>query len=72
MPHGYNSIFTIQQLNMYMQNILPMVINDTPLIILDKNIPIASKGFTGYIQQYLLQSYQELCIVANCYICARN
>ncbi len=47
---------------------LPMVINSTPLIILEKMYTPSLQGFARYIKQYLLQSYQELCTTVNCYI----
>ncbi len=49
-----------------------MVINSTPLMILEKIGTHSLHGFARYIKQYLLQSYQELCTTVNCYICARN
>ncbi len=49
-----------------------MAINSTPLIIIEKIDTHSLQGFAGYTKQYLLQSYQELCTIVNCYICARN
>lgn len=51
---------------------LPMVINSTPLIILEKIDTHSLQGFAGYIKQYFLHSYQVSCAIVNCYICARN
>ncbi len=51
---------------------LPHIINNTPNIILDKIHTHSLQGFSLYIKHYLLQSYQDVCIIENCYICSRN
>jgi hypothetical protein len=51
---------------------LPKVINDTPAIILDKIDTHSLKGFANYIKFSILQSYQQTCLIVNCYICNRN
>ncbi len=40
-----------------------------PKAILDKIDIHSLQGFTRYIKDYILQSYQEICTVVNCYIC---
>ena len=51
---------------------LPHVINNTPPIILDKVQTHSLSGFSWYIKQFILNSYQEACNIVNCYICTRN
>jgi hypothetical protein len=51
---------------------LPVVINSTPRQILTKIEPHSLRGFTGYIKQHFLNSYQVNCTIPGCYICARN
>ncbi len=48
---------------------VPTVINSSPKAILDKIATQSLLGFTRYIKDYILQSYQEICTVINCYIC---
>ena len=51
---------------------LPKVINNTPNIILDKVSTHSLDGFSWYIKQYILKTYQELCTINNCYVCSRE
>ncbi len=48
---------------------VPSVINSSPKTILDKIYTHSLQGITKYIKDYILQSYQEICTVVNCYIC---
>ncbi len=48
------------------------IINNTPALILNKIETHSLNGFAGYIKHTMLQSYQETCIIINCYICNRN
>ncbi len=50
--------------------IIPSVINISPKAILDKIDTHSLQCFTRYIKDYILQSYQEICTVLNCYILA--
>ncbi len=45
------------------------VINSSPKVKLDKVDTHSLQGFTRYIKDYILQSYQEICIAVNSYIC---
>ncbi len=47
----------------------PSVINSSPKAILNKIDTHSLQGFTRYIKNHILQSYQEICTVVNCYIC---
>lgn len=51
---------------------LPKVINSTPAIILDKITTHSLDGFSAYIKNYYIQSYEATCIIENCYICSKN
>ena len=48
---------------------LPIVINNTPLIILNKAITHSITGFTEYIQQFCISKYNTVCNINHCYIC---
>ena len=47
------------------------VANSTPNNIIAKIYTHSLQGFSGYIKQHFLQSYQEICTIVNCYICSR-
>ena len=51
---------------------LPNLVNNTPDIILDKIHSHSLDGFSWYIKQYILGTYQITCTILNCYICSRN
>ena len=51
---------------------LPIVVNDTPALILDKINTHCLKGFADYIKHCIILSYEETCIIVNCYICNKN
>ena len=51
---------------------LPVSINSTSTEILNKINTHSLKGFAGYIKQYYLKSYEDICTIPTCYICARN
>ena len=46
------------------------IVNGTPDIILDKIDTHSLNGFTNYVKLFLLQTYQDACIVPKCYICS--
>ena len=50
---------------------LPILINTTPTIILDKITSHSIKGFTTYIKRSCIQKYTVLCQLANCFTCER-
>ena len=39
---------------------LPHIINDTPELVLEKNITHSLRGFAYYLKMYLLQKYQNV------------
>ena len=50
---------------------LPKVINSTPIEILEKVNTHSLQGFSGYVKLKFIESYQESCLIPNCYICNR-
>ncbi len=51
---------------------IPNTINYTAPNIVDNIYTHSMQGFSGYIKQSLLYSYQEHCTISNCYICSRS
>ncbi len=51
---------------------LPQIINSTPNIIKEKVFTHSLQGFSWYVKRYMLQTYQDICTIENCYICSRN
>ncbi len=47
------------------------VINAAPMEFVNKIGTHSLHGFSGYIKIKILESYQEVCTVPNCYICSR-
>jgi hypothetical protein len=48
---------------------IPTIVNNSPNSILDKIHTHSIQGFSGYIKAHFLESYQEVCILMDCYIC---
>ena len=53
------------------RNLIPSLINETPSSILDKTDTHSIQGFCFYIKSYLINSYEDKCHIANCYICSQ-
>ena len=51
---------------------LPHIINDTPEIVLCKIVTHSLRGFAYYFKMYLLQKYQTVCTISDCFICQLN
>ena len=51
---------------------IPSTVNSTPTNIIEKVFTHSIQGFSKYVKQNLLQSYQENCIIYDCYICSRT
>ncbi len=53
---------------------IPSTVNSTPFNIIEKIYTHSMQGFSKYIKQNLLQSYQEISTIYNCYIhvCSRT
>ena len=50
---------------------MPKVINSSPNEILHKITTHSLQGYSGYIKQYILNSYEVNCTIPHCYICNR-
>ena len=55
-----------------LKNNLPNTLNATPQIVKDKLLTHSFYGFTNYVKNNFIQSYQIICTVMNCYTCMRN
>ena len=51
---------------------LPHVINNIPVLVIDKIVTHSLKGFSSYAKNYMLQKYNDTCTLLNCYICQLN
>ena len=51
---------------------LPHIINDTPELVLKIIVNHSLRGFAYYLKMYLLQKYQNVCTISDCYICQFN
>ena len=48
------------------------IINDTPELVLETIVTHSLRGFAYYLKMYLLQKYQNVCTISDCYICQFN
>ena len=51
---------------------LPSLLNETPLILLDKVNTHSELGFSLYTKKHYISNYNAHCDVVNCYICTNN
>lgn len=51
---------------------LPITVNSTPDIILDKIGTHSLAGFSWFIKEYTLNLYSMVCTIENCYICSKG
>ena len=51
---------------------IPLIINETDELILEKIFTHSYQGFTWYVKQKMIDSYTVECFVENCYICHLN
>ena len=54
------------------RNRIPLILNKTPQIILNKIETHSRQGFKSYVKRYYLDKYKTSCDIRNCYICSRN
>ena len=54
-----------------LRNHLPVLVNDTPLHILQKIRTHSIYGFSSSVKQYYLHMYRIDCSIPNCYVCHR-
>ncbi len=48
---------------------LPVVVNSTPSVIIDKVDTHSLKGLSNYAKQHFLTNYNDSCNIRNCYVC---
>ena len=53
-------------------SLLYYIINDTPELVLEIIVTHSLRGFAYYLKMYLLQKYQNVCTISDCYICQFN
>ncbi len=51
---------------------IPNLINSTDQIIKEQSQTHSLQGFTTYVKNIFVQSYQQSCFIKNCYICRRE
>ena len=51
---------------------IPLIVNNTSILIKNKIVTHSLHGFSCYVKKHLLQNYQNLCSVPNCYICQQS
>ena len=49
--------------------LLPNTLNNTPNNIMDKVHTHSQQGYTTYIKNIYLNTYQRTCLIRNCYVC---
>ena len=54
-----------------LRNYLPKVINNTDTKIIEKVFSHSFQGFTWYIKQNFINSYETTCTINKCYVCKR-
>ena len=52
-----------------LRNNLPVVLNSTPQVALDKVGTHSYHGFSNYIKNIMINNYSSECNIRNCYIC---
>ena len=51
---------------------LPIIINNTECIVLEKLYTHSYDGFINYLKQYCTENYKRVCYTENCYVCQGN
>ena len=51
---------------------IPLLINESPPLIIGKFSTHSLTGFSSYTKHYYISKYNVTCIQPNCYICNRN
>ena len=52
-----------------LRNNLPVVLNATPQLALDKVSTHSYHGFSNYVKNLIISNYSAECNISNCYIC---
>lgn len=51
---------------------IPQTVNNMPDIVMNKINTHSLKGFVNYVKHHLIENYNPLCSISNCYICQCN
>ena len=51
---------------------LPIIINNTESIVLEKLYTHSYDGFLSYFKHYCIENYKTVCHIENCYVCQAN
>ena len=51
---------------------IPDILNKSNSIITDKINTPSQKGFTIYLKNFLVNEYNSICLIQNCYVCLKN
>ena len=51
---------------------VPSLVNQLPQCIKQKYSTHSLKGFVLYVKNHIIDQYESLCLVGNCYICNRS
>ena len=54
------------------RNQIPIILNETPSIVLQKVYTHSYKGFVNYAKNFTLQLYQTECHIDNCFVCSNS
>ena len=56
------------------RHVIPKLLQETylPIMVLDKINTHSFHGFVNYANQYLVNKYECVCLIPNCYICNRR
>ena len=52
-----------------LRHVTPKIVNATAPVILNKIYTHSFHGYTLFIKQYIIQSYETECTINNCYVC---
>ena len=56
------------------RHVIPKLLQETylPIMVLEKINADSFHGFVNYANQYLINKYECVCLIPNCYICNRR
>ena len=59
------TVFAEKRLRVY----LPKLVNETPVLLLDKIATHSIQGFSNNIKRFYLHAYESECSIPHCYVC---
>ena len=62
---------TMNMLKKCIRYTIPKTVNEAPNCIIDKVDTHSLQGYSKYIKNYIIGSYNMNCNIVNCYICSR-